>query len=849
MKWLVYICSLSLLIGASMLVNAQTQRTPVISQIAHPHNYYWREMYLPQLTSGPSSGTFSPDGKSVIYTMQGSLWQQKLTSDTAYQLTNNAGYDFQPDWSPDGNSVIFTRQINNTLNLYLLDNVSGKEYPITQDEAVNVEPRWSPDGKKIAFISSKKDGYWGLYIADVNQQTITNIRPMVAGHVSKRDRYYYSRTDHVINPSWAPDSQHLFYVSNDEVAWGSGDIWSININNPKDKKRVLVEETTWATKPEVSHYGNRLLYSSYAGRQWQQLWLTTTDGLSPLPLTFGDYDLKNARWSPDDSHLLYTSNQTGGLKLWLHTVVGGAKKQIIAHNKIYKSPMQALNIVLKDAAGAPLDGRVILTGANGRQYAPDNSRIHADDYLNPNQSIHETHYFHCYQSCTAMVPSGALTIKVMSGYNHTSSSQSIKIGKIDKLLTISLQDVQLPKQFGHYVSADMHVHMNYGGKYKQTLPLLGKQAKAEGLDVIYNLIVNKEQRIPDISQFKTSQDNIDGVTIYQAQEYHSSYWGHMSFLHLDDHLLSPYFTSYRHTALHSPYPTNSVMIDLAHQQGAVTGYVHPFDNAPDTSDTSSLSNNLPVDVILGKADFIEVVSFADHKETAKIWYKFLNLGYPLAAGAGTDAMTNYSSLRGPVGLNRAFLQADANNPDSLKKAIRAGHSFVTNGPLVGILAKVKSQKEFVGPGERLSLPDIGGVLTVRIALNSYTPVEQLDVVQNGNVIKRIDLAKNAYQATAEIEVPVSSSGWILLRAVNDNANELVQDLYTYATTNPIWFDVKNKPQQAPEDAAYFLSWINRILTSVNMRTDDFNSPWEKNATINNIQQAKSALQEKLHAVN
>ena len=35
------------------------ERKPVPAQIHLPHNYYLREMYLPQLTSGPSALTFS----------------------------------------------------------------------------------------------------------------------------------------------------------------------------------------------------------------------------------------------------------------------------------------------------------------------------------------------------------------------------------------------------------------------------------------------------------------------------------------------------------------------------------------------------------------------------------------------------------------------------------------------------------------------------------------------------------------------------------------------------------------------------------------------------------------------
>ena len=68
-------------------------------------------MYLPQLTSGPSSLAWSPDSSELIYSMAGSLWRQKIGAGTntgngrAQQLTA-ASYDYQPDWSPDGRWVI-----------------------------------------------------------------------------------------------------------------------------------------------------------------------------------------------------------------------------------------------------------------------------------------------------------------------------------------------------------------------------------------------------------------------------------------------------------------------------------------------------------------------------------------------------------------------------------------------------------------------------------------------------------------------------------------------------------------------------------------------------------------------
>ena len=142
------------------------------------------------------------------------------------------------------------------------------------------------------------------------------------------------------------------------------------------------------------------------------------------------------------------------------------------------------------------------------------------------------------------------------------------------------------------------------------------------------------------------------ATITHAQEFHTSFWGHLGLLNLSDHLLNPDFASYRHTALASPYPHNGVIADLAHAQGALVGYVHPFDTAIDPAREKTLTHLLPADVLNGKVDYMEIVCFADHNATAAVWYRLLNLGFHLPAGAGTDAMANYASLRGPVGMNR-----------------------------------------------------------------------------------------------------------------------------------------------------------------------------------------------------
>ena len=142
-------CLCVILFHVLFITSLHAQRVPVLNQIDLPHNYYFRELYLPQLTSGPSSVCWSPDGQSLIFSMSGSLWKQNFGSETAEQLTDGNSYDYQPDWSPDGNRIILVRYNGVSIELMLLDLLIHDTIPVTNNKAVNLEPRWSPDGKFI----------------------------------------------------------------------------------------------------------------------------------------------------------------------------------------------------------------------------------------------------------------------------------------------------------------------------------------------------------------------------------------------------------------------------------------------------------------------------------------------------------------------------------------------------------------------------------------------------------------------------------------------------------------------------------------------------------------------------
>jgi len=160
------------MLASLMPAYSDAQRLPVLRQVRLPHAYYFRELYLPQLTSGPSAVTWSPDGNEVIYSMRGSLWRQRLDSDEAIQLTDGPGYDYQPDWSRDGRHVVFVTYANDQLQLRVLDLTSGETRTLIADGTVNVEPRFNPAGDRLAWVSTAHEGRFHVMVAPFRDGTL-----------------------------------------------------------------------------------------------------------------------------------------------------------------------------------------------------------------------------------------------------------------------------------------------------------------------------------------------------------------------------------------------------------------------------------------------------------------------------------------------------------------------------------------------------------------------------------------------------------------------------------------------------------------------------------------------------
>ena len=156
----------------------------------------------------------------------------------------------------------------------------------------------------------------------------------------------------------------------------------------------------------MSPDGSRLVYSSYLGRSWHNLWVMPARGGDAFPIAYGDWDQTNPRWSPDGTRIAFISNQNGNTEIGIVRIPGGVAQTLGIGERHYLAPMARLHLNIKDAKGDAASARVSITDAAGRFYAPADAWISADDGFDRKERRVEAHYFHAHGEEWVDVPAG-----------------------------------------------------------------------------------------------------------------------------------------------------------------------------------------------------------------------------------------------------------------------------------------------------------------------------------------------------------------------------------------------------------------------------------------------------------
>src|SRR5579872_1364766 len=178
----------------------------------------------------------------------------------------------------------------------------------------------------------------------------------------------------------------------------------------------------------------------------------------------------------------------------------------------------------------------------------------------------------------------------------------------------------------------------------------------------------------------------------------------------------------------SRYYLYDLMFDGVHRQGGLTGYAHVAWAAG--WNRRSRAGIYPtwdpnINVPRGRVDFFEILQFL--QLGLEDYYDFLNLGFRLAASAGSDVPWGAT-----IGETRAYAYTGRNfSADSWFAAVKQGRTFVTNGPMLTLAVDDGI------PGDERS---VGRNATLHIRACAWAPPaigspKTLEIVANGRVVK------------------------------------------------------------------------------------------------------------------
>ena len=799
---------------------------------------YMEWYYPPPVTASPTYPAWAPDGSSLAFAAHGRIWTVPVEGGTARQLTDGPGYHSQPHWSPDGRYLAYTGDVDHNIDIYVMNVETGEQRRITENPHLDLRPRWSPDGSRV-LLTTSRSGWFDLWAFNIETE---ELEPIVV-----------NSNQNDMDGDWIGDSGDVVFVSKrGEAALGSGSLWRW-IASTGQVERLVRVETNFQGWPSVAPHGGAVAYITDASGN-NDLYAVPSRrpeaGIQPVHLTHTETDEYFPAWSPDGEHIVYARNggtpdrertidQGMGFALYTVSRGGGEPQRVRIDGYAWSEPMGHVQVHVSDSEGRQLPSRIYLEADDGRSYFPDTSFPRV-------VSVNNEYYFHTDGSFSVTLPVGEAELEVWRGFEYEPVKRTVDV-RAGEWTTVSVRlNRWIDMAARGWYSGDNHIHPNYGGHYRIYPMDLRNKAHAEDLNVANGMIANywANSRVEDLEHFLGHPHPHTGprTVVYYNQEYRPNYFAHLSLINLVE-LIRPFYIGYEGTALHALYPDNAKVLREVHEQGGYGGYVHPFGLSHRQPAEAGVSGarELPVDAILGLADFVDLACiWSDELGTAEVWYRLLNTGSRVPATAGTDAMTDIP--RHPaVGTTRTYVYTgeDHLHYKAWAAAMAAGRAFVTSGP---ILTLDVSGKEM---GEELDVSR-GDVVTVVATARSLFAMHRLEIVHNGRIVHTIDATGDMESIDAEHEIPIEGSGWIAARVLGPTQHGAM-DSYLFAHTNPVFVIADGEPIRSRADAAFFVRWIDQVLSELRAM-DRWDDPAHKAEVIATFEEGRALYQEQAEGV-
>jgi hypothetical protein len=714
------------------------------------------------------------------------------------RLTSGDGFDMEPAWSPDGQQIAFINSRNfyggEVRQIHLADGSSS-----TLGKAVTAQGKlqFHSDGRRILGkfqLSGQPES-----LSWLDRET-GELKPVLSPARPAR------------RPALSHDGRWIAFITTLDVPGeqtgndgAQNDLWKVSADGgePEQIARfpARIYDTCW------DNDGQSIFVTTDRGGAYYDIWrVPLADPLrAARAVTYGQADEDRPSLSSDGRWLVYTDNRVGATALVVRDLQRGDEQTLTVSALDFGKPSGSLRLKVVDkATGRPIVARVALHEKPGKFHAPAGSLYRIE---------RGSGHFYCRSQGEIELPAGTHQLRAYCGPEYRSTHRDIRIEPAKTTTeTIELERWEDFSSHGYW-SGENHIHANYGyGEWYNTPQSMLDQCEGENLNVCNFMVANSDgDGVFDRSFFSGQPDALSTPTtvLYWNQEFRSTIWGHMTLVALRQ-VVEPVFTGFKGTTNPWDIPTNADIADRTHLQRGLVNYTHPAQNVDDPYLGPYTAKGLPVDVALGKIDSLDVMG-SSHRATVPLWYRLLNCGFRLPASAGTDCFLNRVRSRLP-GSDRAYVTISGEFSYSAWIAgLRAGKSFVTNGPIVEMVVDGELRQ-----GQTLELDGPRAVRVVGRARSQF-PLQRVEVVYNGRVVATQEASEHsATMATVDQMIDLDRSGWLAVRT-NGPAHADHTSSELYAHTSPVYVRVQGRLARARSDAQYFLAWIDRLNSAVQQR--------------------------------
>jgi hypothetical protein len=742
----------------------------------------------------------SADGKVVAFSYQGAIWWIATSGGPMKRLTHGPGFDVEPAWSPDGQQIAWISGPSFGVGKLAVQNIASRE-PFRLPTSVTVMDKlhFDRDGRRILGVfqqeQSPRLAWYDLQTGQLHDAIPAGSWPGTvlgaAGFV--RQKFALSNENHwlaVITTDDVPGEQ--------EGNRGPGnDVWIVSLEGGPPQRIVRwparIHDLCWRADDQA------LFVVTERGGVHLDLWeIPLRDAESGArKLSFGQADEASPSVSSNGKWLAYTDNRHGATQLMLRDLASGDETIITPSGLDFASACGQLSLrLLRMDDRASAVGRVVVRHADGKFHAPPGSlyRVAGSDM-----------HFYVDREVNFSLPVGRYSVKVWHGPEFVPAIRELEI-RTDQVTSETIELERWTNQrVENWICGESHIHANYGyGHWYNSPATVRLQCAGENLIVANCMVANSDgDGVYDREFFLGRPDPLstDDTILYWNEEFRSTIWGHMTLLNLK-HLVSPIFTGFDHTTHPYDVPTNADIADHTHDQDGLVNYTHPAHNLQDPYASAYSAKEMPIDVALGRVDSIDVMG-SNHEANLPLWYRMLNCGLRLPASAGTDCFINRIASRLP-GADRVYVHcSDELSYGNWIENLRAGRTFVTNGPMLRFTVNGQEAGSVIAWTEP-------GPLRVHGEVHAHRPIERLEVVVNGKVLAT---ANQDEPETTRLELtqdlPITGSVWIALRAAGSGG--------AFAHTSAVYVEVPERPVHSREDAEYFIKWIERLWQDIRAR--------------------------------